>query len=306
MLLPPRLVGHPLLRKLRWDELSATGPWTLRESQAYCRRLTCTHYENFTVASWFLPQTLRQPFSDLYAYCRWADDLADEFGEVAGSLELLDWWQEQLDACWREQAEHPVFIALRETRRQFQLSKQPFVDLLQAFRRDQIQTRYETWDELLEYCRGSANPVGRIVLELAGCRSDRVDRWSDAICTGLQIANFCQDVALDARRGRIYLPREVRERWQCPDVDFAGDVATEPLRGVVCEGVQVAAESLAAGRPLLADVPRWLRRDLRLFLDGGHAILQVIARRRYDVWTERPRVGRLTKLRLVARAWLMN
>ncbi|MFO0817697.1 MAG: squalene synthase HpnC [Pirellulales bacterium] len=304
MPLPPLLVGHSLLAKLSWEEASSLRVWTLADSQAYCRRLTCTHYENFTVASWFLPRELRQPFADLYAYCRWADDLADEFGDASGSVELLDWWQGQLEACWHGQAEHPVFIALGESQRRFQLSKQPFLDLLAAFRRDQVQTRYATWDELRAYCRGSANPVGRLVLELARCRSDRLDHWSDAICTGLQIANFCQDVALDARRGRIYLPREVRDRYECVDEDFAGNIATDRLRGVVRECVQVASQSLEEGRPLLDEVPRWLRRDLRLFLEGGHAILQVIARRGYDVWSERPRVGRLTKLKLVARALL--
>ncbi len=299
--LPETLRRHPLLAKLAFPA-AEPAPWTLDTARAYTRLLTRTHYENFTVASWLLPRRLRQPLADLYAYCRWADDLADETGDPRRSLEWLDWWHTNLDACWSGEATHPVFIALDATRREFDLPRQPFVDLLEAFRRDQFQTRYRTWDEVLDYCRGSANPVGRLVLSLAGARSDAHDRWSDCICSGLQIANFCQDVARDATLGRIYLPLDTWTRVGCCEQDFLNGVVTDPLRDAVAAGCLQASDLLEAGRPLVSHVPRWLRYDLELFLAGGHAVLRAIRERRYDVWTIRPTVGRTAKLRLAAHA----
>ncbi|MFO0904896.1 MAG: squalene synthase HpnC [Pirellulales bacterium] len=276
--------------------------WSLDAARAYTRELTRTHYENFTVASWLLPRRYRQPLADLYAYCRWADDLADEAEDATLSLQWLAWWQHSLDECWAGRTAHPVFIALDATRRDFDLPRAPFDDLLAAFRRDQVQTRYRSWDEVLDYCRGSANPVGRLVLSLAGARSDAHDRWSDNLCSGLQIANFCQDVARDAARGRIYLPRDTWTRVGCSERDFLKGVVTDRLRDAVAAGCLQASDLLEAGRPLLSHVPRWLRYDLELFLAGGHAVLRAIREQRYDVWSQRPTIGRWAKMRLAARA----
>src|SRR5688500_2151760 len=172
----------------------AAAPLTLAEARAYRRRLARSHYENFSVASRLFPAHLRQPLSDIYAYCRWADDLADEAGDPARSLAMLGWWEGQLDAMFAGEATHPVFIALRDTARRHDLPRQPLADLLAAFRRDQVQMRYETMDDLLLYCRCSANPVGRLVLALVRAADGENVALSDQVCTGLQLANFCQDV----------------------------------------------------------------------------------------------------------------
>ena len=303
---PRQLLTHPVLAQLGFPTPSQRDSWSLADARAYCRQLTRSHYENFTVTSWLLPRRYWQAWADIYAFCRWADDLADEAGSPQLSLEWLDWWHDQLVRCWHGEAEHPVFVALAATRQEFPLSLAPFVALLDAFRRDQTQARYDTWAELLDYCRGSANPVGRLILQLTEVTGGQREEWSDAICSGLQIANFCQDVAEDYRRGRIYLPREEWARWGCREEDFAASRGTSELCQLVAAGVERAAALLTAGAPLLDQVPLWLRCDLDLFCRGGHAILQAIRRQRYDVWTRRPVLSRFTKLRLGGRAWLAS
>ena len=317
-------------------------PWTLDAAQAYCRRLARSHYENFTVAGWLTPSALRQPIADIYAFCRWADDLADELpGSPADRLAALDGWHEQLMECWRPELSgdsraagsggdgrvarrardagppHPVFVALRATRERFGLELQPFEALLAAFRQDQTASRYETWDELLAYCGNSAAPVGRLLLGLAGvdeqaCAVDgpgerqtgeqRVGDYSDAICMALQIANFCQDVRRDWERGRVYLPREAWRRHGCDESDFAAGNARK-LAPLVRDGVELAARLFESGRPLLSTGPAWLRSDVALFLGGGEAILHAIRRQRYDVWSVRPVVSRWAKWRLMPAAF---
>ena len=184
------------------------------EAQDYCRRLARSHYENFSVASWFLPERLRQHFFNVYAYCRIADDLGDEVGDPAASLQLLDEWQAELDACYAGKPRHPVFVALAGTVRKFDIPRQPFADLLQAFRQDQTITRYETFEDLIAYCRYSANPVGHLVLYLCGYRDPERQALSNHTCTALQLANFWQDVSVDYSKRRIYLPLEDLRRYQ--------------------------------------------------------------------------------------------
>ena len=165
-------------------------PPTLEEARAWCRHLAETHYENFHVASWFLPESLRPHFHAIYAYCRVSDDLGDEVGNPEASLALLDLWGAELDACYRGETRHPVFVALAETIRICDIPKEPFADLLVAFRQDQIVTRFATLEDVLAYCRYSANPVGRIVLYACGYRDDARFALSDQTCSALQLANF--------------------------------------------------------------------------------------------------------------------
>lgn len=291
----------------RFGPDAPAGRYSLSEAQSYCRRLAQSHYENFTVASWLLPRELRPHFHSIYAYCRWADDLADETGGGRRSLELLDWWQTQLDACYGacsdDQSRHPVFVALCETIEQYNIPQQPFSDLLEAFRRDQRQTRYETFDELLDYCRCSANPVGRLVLHLGRCCDETNARLSDSICTGLQLANFWQDVARDWEMGRIYLPAESCRKAGYSEAMFERREANQAFRQMLAAEVDRAERFLRAGRPLIGQVPRSLRLDVTLFVAGGLAVLDAIRQVDYDVWSVRPTVSRAGKLKLSLRTW---
>jgi squalene synthase HpnC len=275
-----------------------------RQAQAYCRELAESHYENFTVVSWLFPKPLHQHLCNVYAYCRWADDLADE--AVAGyePLELLAWWEAELDALYAGQARHPVFVALAETVRQFDLPKQPLADLLKAFRRDQIQTRYATLADLLTYCEKSANPVGRIVLRLGDSYGAENARLSDSICTGLQLANFWQDVRRDRERGRIYVPQVNWRTAGWDEARFAAGRFDQPFAEMMETLVTQAEKFLSAGEPLIGRVKTDLRLPVRLFVSGGRAVLAAIRRSGYDVWSRRPVVGRWTKLRLLAAALL--
>ncbi|MBP87647.1 MAG: squalene synthase HpnC [Planctomycetaceae bacterium] len=291
-------------------ELARFGPASRRrdvslsEAKAYCRELARSHYENFSVISWLLPKHLRQHFCNVYAYCRWADDLADEVGSDAESLELLLWWREQLAGCYEGRTYHPVFIALAGTIEEFRIPQGPFAALLDAFKRDQRQTRYATFDELLDYCRCSANPVGHLVLYLGRCYEDESARLSDSICTGLQLANFLQDIANDYERGRIYLPQTTWDKFGYDEGCFAERVCDQRWRAMMQDECTRASELLGAGWPLVDCVSRDLRFQVELFVRGGLAILKEIERAEYDVWTRRPTVGKLTKANLVASTWL--
>src|SRR5437773_4881433 len=182
---------------------------SVEEAQKYTRWLATHHYENFNVVSWLLPRALRQHFYNVYAYCRWADDLGDEVAGPSRALELLDWWEDELKQCYRGAASHPVFIALRETVDRFEIPVDPFLHLLAAFRQDQTVHRYPTRDAVLDYCRFSANPVGRLVLYLFGYRDSERQQLSDYTCTALQLANFWQDVSRDLAKDRIYIPADL-------------------------------------------------------------------------------------------------
>ncbi len=284
----------------------AARPISSAEARAYCRRLAETHYENFTVASRLAPRHLRQHLCNVYAYCRWADDLADEVTESAQARALLDWWEGELDAAFGGEARHPVFVALKETIGEFDLPRQPLVDLLVAFRRDQVQTRYETLTDLLTYCEKSANPVGRIVLCLGRASGDENVRLSDSICTGLQLANFWQDVRRDYEWGRIYVPQEALREHGWDEGRFAEGRCDEAFREILRPLVERAEAMLVEGLPLVGRVGRDLRVPVQLFIEGGRAILAAIRQSGYDVWSRRPTVGRLTKLRLLATAVLQT
>jgi squalene synthase HpnC len=275
---------------------------TLDEARAYCQRLATTHYENFHVASWFLPERLRPHFYSIYAYCRIADDLGDEVGNREQSLALLDLWGRELDACYRGEARHPVFVALAETIRACDIPKQPFADLLVAFRQDQNVMRYKTMDDVLEYCRYSANPVGRLVLYACGYRTPEMFLLSDFTCTALQLANFWQDVSSDYVRGRIYLPLDDMQRHGVDENTIAQRNPTAAFRELMRYEVDYARQLFENGLPLIAMVDRELALDLDLFSRGGLEILRAIERRQYDVLSMRPVISKSRKLGLAARA----
>jgi squalene synthase HpnC len=274
------------------------------DAREYCRRLARSHYENFSVASWFLPARLRQHFFNVYAYCRISDDLGDEVGDRAASLELLDQWETELNACYDGHPRHPVFVALADTVRQFEIPKYEFADLLTAFRQDQRITRYETFGDLLEYCRYSANPVGHLVLRLCGYRDAERQRLSDYTCTALQLANFWQDVSADFHKGRIYVPLEDLRRFGVSEQTIRDGENTSAFRSMIAFEVGRAREWFRQGLPLIATVNRELAVDLDLFSRGGQEILTAIERQRYAVLGRRPAISKTRKLARVGRAAL--
>src|SRR6202158_3251814 len=274
------------------------------EAREYCRRLARSHYENFSVASWFLPKRLRQHFFNVYAYCRISDDLGDETGDRAASLLLLDEWEAELNACYDGGPRHPVFVALAGTVREFDIPKQTFADLLTAFRQDQTITRYETFDDLLGYCHYSANPVGHLVLYLCGYRDPERQQLSDFTCTALQLANFWQDVSTDYDKGRIYLPLEDLSRFRVSENDISGKRNTMAFREMMDFEVARSRKWFDRGLPLIGKVSQELAIDLELFSRGGQEILNAIERQDYAVLGRRPAISKTRKLALVARAAL--
>ncbi|MGA2425760.1 MAG: squalene synthase HpnC [Terriglobales bacterium] len=274
------------------------------EAREYCRRLARSHYENFSVASWFLPERLRQHFFNVYAYCRISDDLGDEVGDTAASLQLLDQWETELDACYEGHPRHPVFVALAGTVRKFEIPKHEFADLLTAFRQDQSITRYETFNDLLGYCRFSANPVGHLVLYLCGYGDSERQLLSDYTCTALQLANFWQDVSADFAKGRIYLPLEDLRRFRVSEESIRDGENTSAFCEMMKFEVERAREWFNQGTPLIAKVDRALATDIELFSRGGEEILNAIERQHYAVLGRRPTISKTRKLALVARAAL--
>jgi squalene synthase HpnC len=277
---------------------------SLGDAYAYCERLARTHYENFSVATWFLPKRLRQHFFNVYAYCRISDDLGDETGDRQASLQLLDEWEAELNACYAGSPRHPVFVALAGTVREFNIPKHEFSDLLTAFRQDQTVSRYETFEDLLGYCHNSANPVGHLVLYLCRYRDVERQQLSDFTCTALQLANFWQDVSVDYEKDRIYLPLEDLRKFGVSETDIASNNNSQQFREMMRFEVQRAREWFKRGLPLASRVSRELAIDIELFTRGGQEILNAIERRSYAVLGNRPVISKSRKLALVARAAL--
>lgn len=275
---------------------------SLVEAQAYCRELAESHYENFHVATWFLPKRLRPHFQSIYAYCRISDDLGDEVGDAQQSLALLDFWNSELDACYRGETRHPVFVALAETIRVCNIPQQPFADLLIAFRQDQTVTRYRTMEDVLAYCRYSANPVGHLVLYACGYRDPELFALSDSTCTALQLANFWQDVSEDERRNRIYLPLEDMQRFGVVEQQIHERRFSPEFRALMQYEVTYAQNLFTQGMPLHNRVDRELAVDLALFSSGGQEILRAIVRQNYDVLHARPAISKSRKAALLLRA----
>ena len=275
---------------------------SLEQARAYCERLARSHYENFSVATWFLPAKLRPHFYSIYAYCRISDDLGDEVGDAQQSLLLLNEWEEELDACYAGVPRHPVFVALRPTVLSCGIPRELFANLLKAFRQDQTVTRYRSFDDLLGYCVNSANPVGRLVLYVCGYSDRQRQELSDFTCTALQLANFWQDVSVDYGKGRIYLPLEDFIRFGVPETDIADRRFSPAFRELMYFEVQRAREWFERGRALLGMVDRELAIDIELFTRGGEEILNCIERQDFDVLRARPTISKPRKLALVASA----
>src|SRR5579863_5493615 len=268
--------------ELEIAECAPSPRCSVEAAQAYTRWLATHHYENFTVVSWLLPKDLHQHFYNLYAYCRWADDLGDEVPQKERALELLDWWERELDGCYDGRPSHPVFIALRETVLAKNIPKQPFADLLRAFRQDQNVKRYATWESMIGYCVYSANPVGRLVLYLCGYRDEERQFLSDATCTALQLANFWQDVSRDLEKGRIYIPLDIAASHGLSEQDIVDKKFDPRYVALMKELIEYTRELFEKGSPLSKMVTGKLSIDLDMFSRGGLAVLQAIERVGYD------------------------
>jgi squalene synthase HpnC/squalene synthase HpnD len=274
---------------------------TVVEAEQYTHWLATHHYENFHVVSWMLPRRLRRHFYNVYAYCRWADDLGDEVGDAAHALQLLDWWENELNLCYEGRPSHPVFVALAPTIRAFDIPAQPFRDLLTAFRHDQTVHRYPAWEDVLGYCRYSANPVGRLVLYLCGYRDAERQRLSDATCTALQLANFWQDVSRDLEKGRIYIPIDGLERHGLEVKDIQGRVFDERYAALMRDLIARTRQLFAQGWPLASSVHGRLRVDIQLFSRGGIAVLDAIESIGYNTLARRPSIGPARRAALLVR-----
>jgi squalene synthase HpnC len=288
---------------------------SLDQARSWCRRLAHGHYENFSVISALVPRDRRDDFAAVYAFCRWADDLGDEIGDRDRSLELLTWWRQELQRCYDGNPRHPVYTALAPVIERCELPIDPFDDLIRAFEQDQRVTRYETWDQLIDYCRLSANPVGRLVLMLLGAPRDDAQQLarSDAICTALQLTNHWQDIRRDViDRDRIYVPRELIE---IPDFEdrlvasarqgYAVDREFLPAaRSLVRTLVGRTWDLYEAGEGLAASLPTTTGSIVWLLESGGRRVLRLIEMWDYETVLHRPALGKASKLGLVARAWL--
>jgi squalene synthase HpnC/squalene synthase HpnD len=274
------------------------------EAERYTRWLATHHYENFNVVSWLLPRHLHQHLYNVYAYCRWSDDLGDEVSEPVRALALLDAWEEELRLCYAPGCgpSHPVLIALRETIRTKEIPAQPFTDLLRAFRQDQAVHRYRTWGDVLGYCIYSANPVGRLVLYLCDYRDEERQRLSDYTCTALQLANFWQDVSRDLGKGRIYIPLDALAAHGLSEAEIVDRKFDARYIGLMKDLITRTGALFAAGLPLARRVDGALRIDVEMFSRGGLAVLDAIESSGYNTLEHRPALTKWTQLRLLGRA----
>jgi squalene synthase HpnC len=270
----------------------------LAQAYEYCARVARSHYENFTVASWLMPRAMRKHMHAIYAYARMADDFADEDRDAG----KLDQWERELDLAYAGRPSHPVFVALADTVRRFDIPREPFADLLRAFRSDLEFRGFDTVDDLLNYSRYSANPVGRLVLYVFGYRDAERQRLSDQVCSGLQLANFWQDVGVDLKKERVYLPRQDMARFGVSLEDLRVHNANSNFVELMRHEVASARKLLMAGAALSAIVDKRLSRDIMIFAGGGLAILRAIERADCDVFHRRPSLGKLDYLRLGWRA----
>ncbi len=292
------------------EELARFGPGgtfrgrSLAEARSYCSQLARSHYENFTIASLLLPRGLLPHFHAVYAYCRWADDLADETGGGTRALELLRWWREELLRCYDAQPRHPVMVALRETIDRFHIPPKPFLELLFAFEQDQLVKRYQNFEQLLGYCRYSANPVGHLVLYLCQAHDPTRAALADHICTALQLTNFWQDVARDFDIDRVYLPEEDRKRFGYTEADLQNRRINQAFADLMRFEVERTRDLFYRGFPLLGQIGPKIRLDIELFIRGGLSILRKIERLGYNVWQTRPVLAKWEKAALLTGAFV--
>jgi len=273
--------------------------YSATESLAYTRWLATHHYENFQVVSFLLPKKLHQDFYNVYSFCRWADDLGDEIGDINESLRLLSWWRSELEAMYRGQTGHPVFVALKDTVERYRIPIEPFERLIRAFEQDQTVTRYPSFEEVFGYCVNSANPVGHLVLYLCGYRDPERQALSDFTCTALQLANFWQDIGVDLEKNRVYLPLNLLDKNGYTVDELFEGTEDDRFRAVMREAVAVADDLFRKGLPLVKTLDRRLALDIELFSRGGMKILEKIRNQNYNVLHRRPHISKAERVVLL-------
>ena len=282
------------------DYIREVRPDTTASSEAdaleYTRWLAIHHYENFHVVSFLLPKQLHQDFYNVYAFCRWADDLGDEIGDPRESLNLLAWWRNELQAMYSGAASHPVFVALKGTVKRHDIPMEPFDRLIRAFEQDQTVTRYQTFEDVFGYCVNSANPVGHLVLYLCGYRDSERQQLSDYTCTALQLANFWQDITVDLQKNRVYLPLDLLATHGYTVEELFALKYDDRFESIMREAVCVAEDLFRKGLPLIRMVERRLALDLELFSRGGLKMLQKIRTERYNVLKRRPQISKAERI----------
>ncbi len=280
-----------------------TVAYTRDEALAYTRWLATHHYENFHVVSFLLPKELHQDFYNVYAFCRWADDLGDEIGDPEESLKLLAWWRSELEAMYSSAAaSHPVFVALKETVCRLEIPIEPFDRLIRAFEQDQTTTRYRTFEDVFGYCVNSANPVGHLVLYLCGYRDPERQSLSDFTCTALQLANFWQDVTVDLHKSRVYLPLDLFDKYRYTEQELFALKFDTRFEQLMHEAVDVAEDLFERGLPLIKKVDRRLALDLELFSRGGMKVLDKIRAQGYNVLARRPHISKAERAAILLRS----
>ena len=280
--------------------------WTPADSFEYCEKVAHDHYENFPVASRFIPADKRKYLAAIYAFSRTADDYADEPGYTAAErIESINRWEQRLNDCYNGEASHPIFVALGETVERFQIPLDLFQNLLHAFRSDVTTHRYATFEQVLEYCTYSANPVGRLVLLLFNYRSELMMMHSDNICTALQLTNFWQDVSVDLEKDRLYLPKEDLDQFGVSEDEIFGRLPSTRFRKLISFEVARTERLFREGKPLLQEVGRDLRFELKLTWNGGMNILGKVKSQGFDVFQKRPRLSTLDKMRLFLRTLMI-
>lgn len=267
------------------------------EGYARCARLAKTHYENFTVGSWLLPRDKRHHVYAIYAFCRFVDDLGDEF--QSDRLAALDEWERDLRACYEGSPSHPYLVALRQTIQELDIPIDPFLRLIEANRMEQRLSRYRTYEDIDYYCQHSANPVGHLVLYAFGYRDEHRQRLSDYTCTALQLANFWQDVARDFAMGRLYIPQEDLERFGYSENQLARREVSGQFRSLMAYEVDRARDLFKRGMGLVDELEGRLKLDVALFSKGGMKVLDAIEAEDYDVLSKRPSLSKATKLRMM-------
>ncbi len=294
----------PLPSTIHWAFAPMMDP---AESCRYTWRLAHEHYENFTVVSHLVPRHLRQDFCNIYAFCRTADDLGDEVGNTELALQYLADFRRQTEECYAGHTHTAVFTALAQTIQRHDIPKQPFLDLISAFEQDQRILRYETFDQVLDYCTRSANPVGQLVLYLAGYRDQPRQKLSDKTCTALQLANFWQDVRRDIlERNRIYLPMESMRQFDVTEQQIQAGRCTDSYRALLKFEVDRCQAMFDEGHALLPLINRQLRSQISLFSRGGEAVLEAIRNQNYDTLSHRPALSKMRKLGLMGRAIMVG